>query len=235
VEAGASREELIVRLPPSAGQVSNFVLEVSYGLKGVSSSNLAAPTLPEAIPVQQTLWRLWIPNDYDLLWHNRLFSRVSSSQAYTFLQGLNENQPKRVTFKLAGQGRNFDFIRQGAPGKLLAVVAPLEVVSIIVWTPIMLLGLLMLKLSGFQRVLVIFAGALAGGIAHLYSPLLVDRILYIGAYPAGLVLLLWFAQWMYFRLPTLRRTWASRPRRALQEKREAQALKQNEPSEPEKE
>jgi hypothetical protein len=235
VEAGASRDELIVRLPPSAGQVSTFVLEVSYGLKEVSASNLAAPALPEAVPVQQTLWRLWIPDDYDLLWHNRLFSRLSSSQAHTFLQGLNEGRSGRVTFKLAGQGKNFDFIRQGAPGTLLAVAAPREVVSIIVWTPIILLGLLMLKLSGFQRVLVILAGAVAGGAAHLYSPLLVDRILYIGAYPAVLVLVLWFAQWTYFRLPKLCRTWASKPRRTLQEKREAQASEQDKPSELEKE
>jgi len=37
VEKGVSPDELIVRLPPSAGQVSKFVLEISYGLKSVSA------------------------------------------------------------------------------------------------------------------------------------------------------------------------------------------------------
>ncbi|MFC1634440.1 hypothetical protein ACFL5Z_06320, partial [Planctomycetota bacterium] len=233
IEAGVSPEEFIVRLPPSAGQVSMFVLEISYGLKEVSSSHLAAPALPESVPVQQTLWRLWIPADYDLLWHNRLFSRLSSYRAQNFVQSLSRSQPGQITFRLPGQGRNFDFIRQGAPDKLTAVVLAREIVSIVVWAPIILLGLLMLKLSGFQRVLIILAGALAGGVAHLFSPLLVDRVLATGAFPAGLILLLWFAQWIYVRLPKLRRTWASRRQRALQEKREAQARKQIKDSAPE--
>ena len=228
VEAGASADELIVRLPPSAGQVSTFVLDISYGLKEVSGSHLAAPALPESVPVQQTLWRLWIPADYDLLWHNRLFSRLPSYRAQDFLQSLSRNRSEQIVFKLPGQGRNYDFVRQGAPGKLLAVVVAREVVSIVVWAPIILLGLLMLKLSGFQRVLVILAGALAGGVAHLFQPLLVDRILTVGAFPAGLVLLLWLAQWIYVRLPGLRRTWASKRQRALQEKRDAEARKKKE-------
>ena len=232
IEAGASPEELIVRLPPSAGQVSTFVLEISYGLKEVSASNLVAPALPEPVPVQQTLWRLWIPSDYELLWHNRLFSRLSSYRAQNFLQRLNSEQPGRVTFKLPGQGKGFNFIRQGAPGKLLAVVVAGELINIVVWAPIILLGLLMLKLSGYQRVLLILTGALAGGVAHLFSPLLVERILYIGAFPAGLVLLLWFAQWMYVRVPKLRRTWAAKRQRTLQEKREAQARKRKQQSTP---
>lgn len=226
VEAGASPDELIVRLPPSAGQVTTFVLEISYGLKEVSSSNLVAPALPETVPVQQTLWRLWIPADYDLLWHNRLFSRLSSYRAQNFLQRVSRNQLGQMTFKLTGQGKDFNFIRQGAPGQLLAVVVAREIVSIAVWAPIILLGLLMLKLSGFKRVLIILAGALAGGVAHLFLPLLIERILMIGAFPAGLVLLLWFAQWMYVRVPELRQTWISKRQLALQAKHEAQAHKQ---------
>ena len=135
------------------------------------------------------------------------------------MQSLSGNQAGQVTFKLPGQGRHFDFIRQGPPGELLAVVIAKELVSIIIWAPIVLVGLLMLKLSGFQRVLIILTGALAGGVTHLYSPLLIERILAIGAYPAGLVLLLWLAQWIYIRLPELRRTWASKRQRALQDKR----------------
>ncbi len=235
VEAGASADELIVRLPPSAGQVSTFVLEIAYGLKEVSGSHLTGPVLPESIPIQQTLWRLWIPADYDLLWHNRLFSRLPSYRAQNFLQSLNRNRPDQIAFKLAGQGRDYSFIRQGAPGKLVAIAVAREVVSIVVWAPIIVLGLLMLKLSGFQRVLIILAGVLAGGAVHLFQPLLVDQMLVVGAFPAGLVLLLWLAQWIYVRLPELRRRWALERDRAFQKKREAEARKQDKQSESDKE
>ncbi|GAJ06683.1 unnamed protein product, partial [marine sediment metagenome] len=79
-EIGIKPDERIVRLPPSAGQVSKFVLEISYGLKDVSARNLVAPALPKDIPVQQTLWRLWIPEDYSFLGYDRVFARLEPGQ-----------------------------------------------------------------------------------------------------------------------------------------------------------
>jgi hypothetical protein len=225
VEWGASPSELIVRLPPSAGQISRFVLEISYGLKDVSASNLVAPALPEEIPVQQTLWRLWIPEDYYLLWHDRVFSRLASTRCRYVLQRLGANQPSQVEFKLPAQGEDFNFIRQGAPGKLSVIAARKEVVSIVVWTLIIIAGVLMLKLSGFRRVLIILAAALVGGVVHLFSPLLVGRILSVGVFAAVLVLLLWVAQWASSRLPELRQRWGAGRQKASQEKQQKKAQK----------
>ncbi|MHC4144624.1 MAG: hypothetical protein ACYSUD_07590, partial [Planctomycetota bacterium] len=175
VEKGVSSDELIVRLPPSAGQVSRFVLEISYGLKNVSASNLAAPALPEEIPIQQTLWRLWIPKDYYLLWHERVFSAISSGWCHNILQRLSQGQSIQAEFKLPGQGKNFNFIRQGAPGRLSIVAARKEIVAVVVWILIVAAGALMLRLRGFHRVLIVLAAVLVVAIVHLFTPLLVDR------------------------------------------------------------
>ncbi len=226
VEAGVSSDELIVRLPPSAGQISRFVLEISCGLKDVSASNLVAPALPEEIPVQQTLWRLWIPEDYYLLRYNRVFSRLAPRHCQYMLQRLGRSQPSQLEFKLPGQGKQFNFMRQGAPGKLSVIIAGKEVVSVVVWVLIVAAGVLMLKLSGFHRVLIILAAALFAGVVHLYLPLLVNRILRIGVFAAVLVLLLWVAQWGFSRLPELRQRWAAGRQKALQKKRESKAKKQ---------
>jgi hypothetical protein len=226
VERGLSAEELIVRLPPSAGQISKFILEVSYGLKDVSAFRLAAPALAADVPVQQTLWRLWIPEDYCLLWHDRVFSQIGSGSSGYVLQQLRINQPGEVAFKLPGQGRDFSFIRQGAPGQLSVMVAGKEVVSVVVWALIIAAGVSMLKLRGFHRVLVILAVALVAGVVHLFAPLLVARILGVAVFAAILVLLLWLAQWVYARFPQLRQSWAAGRQQAAEKKRQASAQKQ---------
>jgi hypothetical protein len=97
LEMGMSAEERMVRLPPSAGQVSRFVVEISYGLRKASASSLTVPALPKEIPVQQTLWRLWIPQDYYLLGHSRVFSRVQAYQSRNLLESLRSNQPSQET------------------------------------------------------------------------------------------------------------------------------------------
>jgi len=234
VERGTSADELVVRLPPSAGQVSRFTVEISYSLKDASASGLAAPALPEGIPVQQTLWRLWIPADYYLLWHDKIFSQVGSASSQYVLQRLRANQPAmplagqpgEIRFKLPGQGRAFDFLRQGAPGKLSVVVAGKVVVSVVVWALIIAAGVLMLKVSGFHRVLIILTAALAGGVVHLCAPMLVDRVLDVGVFAAALVLLLWLAQWAWSRFPQLRQSWTARRQQVSQKKQEAEAQKQ---------
>jgi len=241
VETGVSADELIVRLPPSAGQVSRFVLEISYGLKDVSASSLLAPALPEEIPVQQTLWRLWIPEDYYLLGHNRVFARLAPGHCQNMVQRLGKDQPSRIEFKLPRQGKDFNFIRQGAPGKLSVIVARKEVFSVVIWVLIVVAGVLMLKLSASQRVRVILAAALVGGIMHLFLPLLINQILRVGVFAAILVVLLWAAQWAFPKFPELRQRWAAKRQEALQKRRDKTAQKQRnkgtaqEPQAPDKE
>jgi len=229
VEMGVSADERIVRLPPSAGQVSRFVLEISYGLKGASASKLIAPALPEEVPVQQTLWRLWIPQDYYFLGYDRVFSRLGDYQCRNMLQMLGRNQPGQVVFKLPGQGKVLDFIRQGAPGKLSVTAVSKEVFSVIIWILIIAAGVYMLKLSGFHRVLVILAAALVAGIIHLYSPLLVSQAIRTGVFAGILVVLLWAAQWGFVKLPELRQRLAVKKEPISQEDRETQTQQQSEP------
>jgi len=201
LEIGTSAEQKIVRLPPSAGQVSPFVVEISYGLRRASASSLTVPVLPKEIPVQQTLWRLWIPQDCYLLGHDRNFCRVGSQQGLNLLASLQIGQPSQVGFKLSGQGKAIDFVRQGAPGKLSARVVGKESFSIIVWLLIIAAGTAMLKLTVYRRVMVILAAAFVAGLIRLYLPLLVDQIVRLGTFAAVLVLLLWIVQWVYMKLP----------------------------------
>jgi hypothetical protein len=204
VEMSASADQRIVRLPPSAGQVSRFVLEVSYGLKKASVSNLGLAKLPQEIPVQQTLWRLWVPQDYYLLGHDRVFARLDPSGTREMLQTLRRKQPTQITFKLPSQGSSFDFVRQGAPEKLSVIVLSKETFSIIVWILIIAAGLVMLKFDGFKRVIIILAVALLCGLLYLYLPLLVQHAVEVGLYAAILVVLLWIGQWAFLRLPKIR-------------------------------
>jgi hypothetical protein len=204
VEIGVSENERVVRLPPSAGQISRFVLEISYGLKGASTAELVVPQLPGEVPVQQTLWRLWVPKEYCLLGHSRAFSRLEAGQHQRLLEMLRARQPSQVTFKLPSQGKALDFVRQGAPGKLSVRVAGKEGLSILIWAVVIVAGALMLKLSGLHRVLVILAAGLAAGVVHLYLPLLVVQAVRIGVFAAVLVVLVWAAQWGFVRVPQIR-------------------------------
>jgi len=235
VEKDAAGQGIIVRLPPSAGQISRFVLEISYGLKDASALHLTAPALAQEVPVQQTLWRLWIPEDYCLLWHDKVFSQIADWRLAIAIPGGRRSQTENLplgtpygelAFKLPGQGRDFNFIRQGAPGQLSVMVAGKEGLSVVVWALIIVAGVLMLRLGGFQRVLVILVAALAAGVVHLFAPLLVDRILGVGVFAMILVLLLWLAQWAYTRFPQLRQSWAARRQQAAQKKGQAKAQKQ---------
>ena len=198
-EMGIKPDERIVRLPPSAGQVSKFVLEIAYSLDGVSASNLAAPTLPKEIPVQQTLWRLWIPQGRYLLGYDRVFARLQPG--HNMLETLRTGQPSTVAFKLSGQGQELHFLRQGAPGELSVMLVGKEIFSVAIWILILGAGIAMLKISGFHRVIIILAAGLIAGIIHLYLPLLVAKVLEVGIFAAILVLLLWMAYWVFGKIP----------------------------------
>ncbi|MGD8499227.1 MAG: hypothetical protein PVJ86_01185, partial [Phycisphaerales bacterium] len=106
------------------------------------------------------------------------------------------------------------------------VAARKEVVSVVVWVLIVVAGVLMLKLSGFHRVLIILAAALVGGVLHLFLPLLVNRVLRVGVFAGVLILLLWAAQWWFSRLPELWQRRTAKRQKALQKKRERKGRKQ---------
>ncbi len=227
VEVGTNGNERIIRLPPSAGQVAKFVVEVSYGLKGASASALAAPTLPAEIPVQQTLWRLWVPDGVIFLGHSRIFSQLIDNQIYSMLSTLQSGQTRPVSFKLAGQGQALNFVRQGRGATLYVMAAGREFFFIMVWVIIVAAGAFMLKLDGFRRVLIILAAGLLAGIVHLFQPLLVRQVCQSGVFAAVLVLLLWLAQWGRLKLPQLRLAAANRRKAALEKKQQMTEAKKD--------
>jgi hypothetical protein len=210
VEMGLDQNQRIVRLPHSAGQVSKFVLEISYGLKDVAPSKLTAPALEQEIPVQQTLWRLWIPKTYHLLGHNRVFAQLELDSADDMRKVLARGQPSGVEFKLSDQGKVFDFVRQGPPGTLSLMVFGKEAFSIVIWVLIIVAGGLMLRLGGFHRILVVLAGLLLAAVANLYLPLMMRHFIQTGVFAAVLVVLLWLGQWLFLRLPQIRQALPAR-------------------------
>jgi len=209
-EMGVNSNERIIRLSHSAGQVSKYVLEISYSLENVSASELIAPALPEDIPVQQTLWRIFIPEDDTFLGYDRVFAKLEPYQGHNMIEALKRNQPSGVGFKLSGQGKELHFVRQGPPGTLSVLLLGKEGFSITVWLLIIGAGIWMLRLTGFNRVIVILVAALVAGVMHLYLPLLVTKVILTGAFAAILVLLLWTAQWVFRVFPQMRLNWASR-------------------------
>ncbi len=203
VEMGVTADERIIRMPPSAGQVSRFVLEIAYSLKNASHSDLQAPALPVEVPVQQTVWRLWLPQDYVLLGHKRVFSLLQGHQLQDMISTLAQGQPAPVQLKLSGQGRAIDFVRQGPPGILSVTAWRGEVFAALVWVIILMAGVAMLKLGGFKRLLILVAVALTCGLLDFVAPMLIERAVHTGLYAIVLVAILWFGQWVFVRLPAL--------------------------------
>jgi hypothetical protein len=204
VEMGMKPNERIVRLPPSAGQVARFVLEIACGLKDVSASSLTAPSLSQDIPTQQTIWRLWLPADYVVLAHDRVFAQVTARRAGNMIGMIGQNQPVPVHLKLSGQGQTIDFVRQGAPGELSVTAMKKEIFNTIIWATIIVAGVVMLKLSGFKRLLIVLGAALAGGVVNLFQPMLVGAVASVGVFAAMLIVLLWIGHWGFVKIPKLR-------------------------------
>ena len=236
VETGVSANERIVRLPPSAGQVSRFMLEVSYSLKGARASKLTAPALSAEIPVQQTLWRVWIPDGYYFLGNSRVFSKISNNSSQNMFNSLLQEHYRLVSgqrsgagqpggFNLAGQGRDYDFIRQGSPGTLSVMAMSKEFFSILVWLIIVAAGVIMLKLKGQDRIMIILAIVLVAGVIYLFNPILVARVLKTGWFAIVLVLLLWIGKWYFIKMPELKQNAALRRQKALEKKQQSQAAK----------
>jgi hypothetical protein len=203
LEAGPTADERIVRLPPSAGQITKAVLEISYGLDKASASRLVAPILNKSspVPVQQTLWRLFVPAEDYVLRYDRTFSPLEPGQGQQTLKELAVGQPCNLEFKLERQGNLLEFVRQGGPGELSVSIIGKEAFSIIVWLVVVLVGVLMLPLSGYRRVMWLLGVALAAMILHLWAPLLVGKAFSVGFWAMILVAAMWGAQWLFFRLP----------------------------------
>ena len=69
-----------------------------------------------------------------------------------------------------------------------------------VWVVVALAGIAMLKLCGFHRIIIILLVALIAAAVELFAPLAVIEILRAGRVAGVLVVLLWLAQWIFFRL-----------------------------------
>ena len=202
----AGADQIIVRLPPSAGQVTRLVLEVRYA---VESGPPVAPELPEEIPVQQTLWRLRVPEGQLLLWFDPVFSRLASGPRQ--LSVLAGGYPGSVGFKLAEQGRAWDFICQGAPGRLKVLTCGKEAFNIAVWAVILLVGAAALKLCWFHRCLLVLLAALLTVGTRLVAPLLAWELVRSGLWAGMIVLGLWAAHWLFRALPHHIRSRPGRP------------------------
>ncbi len=205
VEPGASADGRVVRMPPSAGQVSRVVLEISYGLDNASAADLAGPELPKDIPVQQTIWRLCVPQEDYVIGYDRTFARVNSQASQNLLEALAAGQATKPAFKLAQQGQVWDFTRQGAPGKLSVHLVSRETFHISIWVAVLAIGAFMLRLRGFTRTLIVLAAAVAMSVMDLIWPLLVDQVCLAVGGPVGIVAMLWLAQWIFIRMPRARK------------------------------
>ena len=199
VEPGANPRQRIVRLPPSAGQVTHLVLEISYGQDDASATNLTAPTLPKDVPVQQTLWRVWLAGEDVLVWHDRNFSRLGPREAGAFLTQSANREGRSIEFKLQAQGESWDFLRPGAPGKLSLQIVDREYFTIGVWIVVLLVGVVLLKCSLLCRCVVILAAALAVSVVHLFCPLLVGQATRarVSLAPVAIVLVLWLVHGLF--------------------------------------
>jgi membrane protein implicated in regulation of membrane protease activity len=131
-----------------------------------------------------------------------------------------------VKFSLSGQGKDLNFVRQGAPGRLSVFIARKSRAGFVIWALIIAGGVYMLRLSGHHRALIVLAVILSAGFIRLFLPLFVDRVLRIGAFAILLVLLLWLAQWWFPKLPELRRRWADGRNKALEKRRQKKAEKE---------
>lgn len=199
VEKGATANVMIVRLPPSAGQVTKLVLELRYSMNIGRSGKLTAPRLPEGIPVHQTFWRLIIPSEDLLLWFDNTFSKVQSGPQQ--VRQMAVGYPAKVQLHFAQQGKAFDFIRQGSPDELGVIKLPREIFSIAIWVLILVVGVAALKFCGFGRCVLVLIAALAWVVIRLFAPLLARQIVLAGYWAGMIVIGLWLAHWVFKSLP----------------------------------
>ncbi|MCE5326827.1 MAG: hypothetical protein LLG01_10450 [Planctomycetaceae bacterium] len=197
VEASTAADQSIVRLPPSAGQVTNVVLDIRFGQDKASASKLDVPSLPKEVAFQVTLWRLWIPEQDIVLGNDRAFSPVRGDGELAMLAS---NQPVQVTWALPGQGWAMTFQRQGAPGTLSVTTVGREGFAVATWLVVLAAGAAMLKLRGFPRLVIVLAAIVLLAVINLYWPQFAFRLGWHGLLAAVVVLALWAGQWFFAML-----------------------------------
>jgi lipopolysaccharide export LptBFGC system permease protein LptF len=105
----------------------------------------------------------------------------------------------------ANQGRIYTFLRQGPPGKLDVLLVSSLFFRIVCWLAVLVVGLLMLPMSGYQRSITLLLLAFAGLVACLFVGLLCHQAAYAGSNAAVVVVLIWLAQWIFKRAGRSRR------------------------------
>ena len=201
VESADTANARIIRLPPSAGQVSKVVLEATYGLEDASTKELSAPNLPEGVPVQRTWWRLWAPEDHQLLNYDRNFERPHYAKD---LQAIFKETSSSHPFHASSfdpRGNLFQFEKQGTAAVLQLGLHRKETVAIIVWFLVVAGGVALMKLSYFERFRVALGILALVVIGYLYQPLFSEAVAQHAAGPAVLIFLLWMAQLIFWTFP----------------------------------
>lgn len=198
-ENGQTPEEKVVRMPPSAGQETKVTLEISYRVNNAKASDLAAPQLPASVPVTQTLWRLWAPDQKLLLGYDHVFTPVNDAGSLLAQMGRGYSCPPQ--FKLPAQGQAMDFLRLGPPGRLNLTLVGSHAFSIGVWAIVLTLGGVLLRSRAYGRVVVVLAAVVAAAALNMVLPLLLARASNVALWPMLLVLALWLGQWLFIRRP----------------------------------
>lgn len=201
VEAAEDAGARIVRLPPSAGQVSKVVLETTYGMDEAATGKLPVPTLPAGVPVQRTWWRLWAPEDHQLLSYDRNFERPQYGSS---LEGVFQSTGSGHAFHASSfdqRGTLFEFEKQGGAEVLKLNLQRKETVAIVVWVIVIAAGIGLMRLGYFERIRVALILVAVVGLWHLFQPLAAWAVAGHAAFPSGLVAVLWVGQLLFWSLP----------------------------------
>ncbi len=190
----------VVQLPHSAGQVARSVLEITYGLDsdiGAVNRKLPAPALPAEVPVQRTFWRVYTPDDHLVLGYDRNFALAARYDTDSLFDMVSAGHEKQLG-KFPSQGQLWSFSRQGGVSEFSMTLMKREIFVAILWGAIIIVGIVLLKFSGFKRVVLALAVLAAAGGVYQVKPLLIVNASSQGAFACLLVLLLWLAHWLFF-------------------------------------
>jgi|GEM_PF-1436395 len=203
----------VVQLPHSAGQVARSVLEITYGLdadSGAVSMKLPAPSLPDEVPVQRTFWRVYVPDDHVVLGYDRNFAIGGDYQIDSLFDRVATGHERQLG-KFPAQGRLWRFARQGAVGEFSMTLMKREIFIALLWAAIILPGAVLLKVRGFTRAIAVLAAVTVAAVMYQFNPLLVKNAARFGGFAGIMVLLLWFAHWVFFRVLRSRKSYLPPP------------------------
>jgi len=192
----------VVQLPHSAGQVARTVLEITYGLDaaaGAINRKLPAPSLPDDVPVQRTFWRVYTPEDYVVLGYDRNFAMAETYSVESLFDRVATGHQRNLG-KFPSQGDVWSFSRQGAAAEFSMTLMQQEIFVAILWGGILIAGVVLLKFRGFTRAIAALVAITAAAGISQFNPLLVTNAAKFGKFACIIVLLLWMAHWVFFRL-----------------------------------